>query len=121
MTAANNNGGGVAFVGVEPMAPGPGSNESLNVSGVPNVANYFLMGANQQNMATIRTNTVSNGSVIGVVSGTNSAQQQPVNGSGVYILQGMPKTRLGDMGTHNNNNSMGNQMVPSQTKYYIMS
>ncbi|MBN3860277.1 type VI secretion protein [Neisseriaceae bacterium PsAf] len=121
MTAANNNGGGTGFAGAEPMIPASGPNESPNGSGVPNVSNYFLMGPNQQNMGTIRTNTVSNGSVIGAASGTNSAQQQPVNGSGVYILQGMPKTRLGDMGTHNNNNSMGNQVAPSQTKYYVMS
>lgn len=119
MTAANNNAGGLSFAGCDPMIPAPGPNIAPNATGVPNVANYFLMGSNQQNMATIRTTTVDSGGVVGTCSGTHSAQMQPMQGSGKYFLQGMPVTRLGDMSMTNNNNTVAAQIAPSQTKYFI--
>lgn len=119
MTAANTNAGGMSLAGCEPMIPGPGPNISPNNTGIPNVANFFLCGGNEQNMGTIRTSTNSTGAVIGAASGTHSAQMQPTQGSGKYIVKGMPATRLGDMCTVNNNNSVGTQVAPSQTKVFI--
>lgn len=121
MTAANNNSGGMAVAGADPMIPATGNNNSPNATGVPNVPNYFLVGANEQNMGTTRTSTISTGGVTGAASGTHSAIQQPIQGSGHYLVQGMPATRLGDSGIQNCGNTVGTQVAPSQTKVFIMS
>lgn len=121
MTAANNNSGGMAIAGADPMIPATGNNNSPNATGIPNVPNYFLSGANEQNMGTIRTSTISTGGAIGAASGTHSATQQPIQGSGHYLVKSMPATRLGDSGMQNNNNTVGTQSAPSQTKVFIMS
>lgn len=101
------------------MIPVPGPNSAPNSMGIPNVANYFCCGSNEQNMATIRTSTIDAGMVAGVVSGTHSARMQPMQGSSKYFIHGMPATRLGDMSMTNNNNTVTTQVVPSQTKYFI--
>lgn len=101
------------------MIPAPGPNTAPNATGIPNVANYFLMGSNQQNLGTMRVTTVDAGAVVGTASGTHSAQMQPMQGSSKYFLQGMPVTRLGDMSMTNNNNMVTVQVVPSQTKYFV--
>jgi hypothetical protein len=119
MTAANNNLGGMSFVGCDPMIPSPGPNTAPNSMGIPNVANYFCCGSNEQNMATLRPTTIDAGSVLGTVSGTHSAMMQPMQGSSKYFIQGMPATRLGDMAMTNNNNTVTTQVAPSQTKYFI--
>nr|AAT90797.1 conserved hypothetical protein [uncultured proteobacterium QS1] len=119
MTAANNNSGGMSFTGCDPMVPAPGPNTAPNSTGIPNVANYFCCGSNEQNMATIRMTTSDSGSSTGAASGTHSGLMQPMQGSGKYFIQGMPATRLGDMSMTNNNNMVVNQIAPSQTKYFI--
>lgn len=119
MTAANTNMGGISFAGCDPMIPAPGPNVAPNNTGIPNVANYFCCGGNEQNLATIRTSTIDSGSINGVASGTHSAQMQPMQGSGKYFIQGMPATRLGDMSMTNNNNMVATQIAPSQTKCFI--
>lgn len=120
MPAINTNGDGMTLSPVEPMIPGPGPNISPNAAGLPNVSSYFVMGANQQNLATIRGLTISTGFFVGG-TGTHSAYMLPVTGSGKYILQGAPVTRLTDLGTVNNNNSIGVQSTPSQSKYFVLS
>lgn len=87
--------------------------------GIPNVANYFCCGSNEQNMATLRLSTQDAGSIAGVVSGTHSAVMQPMQGSAKYFIQGMPATRMGDMAMTNSNNAVTTQIVPSQNKYFI--
>lgn len=111
--------GGISFAGCDPMIPAPGPNVAPNNTGIPNVANYFCCGGNEQNLATIRTSTIDSGSINGVASGTHSAQMQPMQGSGKYFIQGMPATRLGDMSMTNNNNMVATQIAPSQTKCFI--
>lgn len=101
------------------MIPAPGPNFALNSMGIPNIANYFCCGSNEQNMATLRLSTVDTGSIAGVVSGTHSGMMQPMQGSSKYFIQGMPATRLGDMAMTNNNNMVTTQIVPSQGKYFI--
>ncbi|QZY93073.1 DUF4150 domain-containing protein (plasmid) [Pantoea dispersa] len=119
MTAANNNASGMSFVGCDPMIPVSGPNTAPNNMGIPNVANYFCCGSNEQNMATLRLSTQDEGGVAGVVSGTHSAVMQPMQGSLKYFIQGMPATRLGDMAMTNGNNAVTTQIVPSQFKYFI--
>lgn len=119
MTASNTNAGGTSFAGCEPMIPVPAPNDAPNNRGIPNVANYFCCGGNEQNLGTIRSSTTSFGSVIGAASGTHSAQMNPQQGSGKYFLQGMPATRLGDTSMTNNFNTATTQIAPSQTKYFI--
>lgn len=119
MTAANTNAAGCSFVGSDPMIPAPGPNTAPNNMGIPNVANYFCCGGNEQNIATIRVATIDSGAVLGTASGTHSAQMQPIQGSAKYFIQGMPATRLGDMSMTNNNNMVVTQVAPSQTKYFI--
>jgi hypothetical protein len=119
MTASNTNASGTSFVGVDPMIPSPGSNDAPNDRGIPNVANYFCCGGNEQNLGTVRTTTVDTGTVVGVVSGTHSGPMTPQQGSTRYFLQGMPATRLGDMSMTNNFNTSTTQIAPSQTKYFI--
>ncbi|GAA0325155.1 DUF4150 domain-containing protein [Morganella psychrotolerans] len=118
MTAANTRAGGIAFAGCEPMIPVPGPNTAPNATGVPNVFNYFCCGGNEQNLMSVRVSTISAGIVIGA-TGTNSAQMNPVQGSGKYFIQGSPATRLGDMSMSNNCNTAATQIAPSQTKYFI--
>lgn len=119
MTAANTNGDGLSFAPCDPMIPAPGPNIAPNAMGIPNVENYFMMGSNQQNMATLRVATIDVGGVLGVASGTHSAQLQPMEGSGKYFLKAMPVTRLGDKSLTNNNNTVAIQLDPSQTKYFV--
>lgn len=119
MTASNTNAAGMSLAPCEAMLPMPGPNISSNIRGVPNVANYFCCGGNEQNLATIRTRTQSLGSTAGVVSGTHSSRMVPVQGSSKYFLHAMPVTRLGDAGMTNQFNAGTSQVVPSQTKYFV--
>jgi hypothetical protein len=119
MTASNTNAGGTSFVGCDPMIPSSGPNDAPNNRGIPNVANYFCCGGNEQNLATIRTTTTDSGTAVGTASGTHSGQMNPQQGSGKYFLQGMPATRLGDVSMTNNFNIATTQIAPSQTKYFI--
>ncbi|MET4860247.1 PAAR-like domain-containing protein [Morganella morganii] len=118
MTAANTRAGGISFSGCEPMIPIPGPNIAPNTTGIPNVANYFCCGGNEQNLMSIRASTISTGIILGA-TGAHSAQMTPVQGSGKYFIQGSPATRLGDMSMTNNCNAPSTQIAPSQTKYFI--
>jgi hypothetical protein len=119
MTAANTRSGGYAFSDFEPMVPVSGSNMALNVTGIPNVANLFCCGGNEQNTGTIRTTSISTGGILGALSGTASAYMQPLQGSSKYFIQGLPATRLGDISLTNAGNTYATQISPSQTKYFI--
>jgi hypothetical protein len=121
MTAANTNANGLSFASADPLFPIPGTNSAPNNNAIPNVSNYFCCGGNEQNLGTLRLATIDSGLGTGVVSGTNSARMQPMQGSSKYFIQGMPATRLGDMSLTNSNNIVANQVVPSQTKYFINS
>lgn len=118
--ASNCNAGGLSFAGCDPMIFATGPNFSPNTTGIPNVPNYFCCGGNEHNLATIRVSTISTGGASGAASGTVSAQFIPLVGSEKYFICGQPVTRQGDLGTANNNNTMSTQIVPSQTKYFVL-
>jgi hypothetical protein len=119
MTASNTNAAGMSLAAIEPMLPVPGPNLSSNTQALPNVANYFCCGGNEQNMATIRPATSSQGGLLGIASGTHSSRLVPSQGSTKYFIQGAPATRLGDLSMTNAGNAASTQLVPSQTTYFI--
>lgn len=102
--------------------PVPYPNQATTSMGVPPCVKVLIAGmpALNRNAKCVPSNGDEPGAYGGVVSGIIKGPVAFVTSSMKVMVQGAPAVRLSDSTTHNNNNTVGMVLAPSQTKVLIL-